>query len=60
MTVVEGPLTLLGNSTIDRKQTVYSAIQIGDHLLQKVYVVNAMDNFLRQALEQPGTTRLCA
>ena len=58
MRVVEGRLTLLGNSTMDSKQRIYSVIQIGDHLLQKIYVVNAMDSFLQQSLNQPGTTRL--
>lgn len=58
MRVVEGSLTMLGESVSSRAITKYSLIEIGGHVLQKIKVPDGINNFLPRALNQTGNTTL--
>lgn len=58
MKIVEGNIVLLGNSSIKTQTKIYSVIEIGNTILQKITVPISLDNFLGRGLDQHGNSKL--
>lgn len=50
MKAISGNLEMLGNAKLVNEQARYSVIEIGDHVLKKIFVPNGLDNFLQKGL----------
>lgn len=58
MRVVEGVISLIGNSSTQNGVTKYSVIQIGDETLQRVKSSESLGNYLAMALKQGGRSKI--
>ena len=58
MRIVEGVVSLIGNSSTQNGVTKYSVIQIGDETLQKVKSAESLGSYISMALKKGGASKI--